>query len=340
MASSELSSSEINQGQGLYHDGKNEVPGVPALPEPLTPAEVIIEAEEGMWKKFSSNYEFPLALLIALSIHVIAVLFVVAFMTINIYWGAPKLPVTGVVDLEPPRIHQDGQNDKERQGGGPGGGDPSNETFEPILLSKPDSIKFDDPDPKQPLPLTLEPKGLNRNGKPGTGIGPGSGPGAGPGNGVGVPMGRNRRWQFDFSYQEPELFLSQLSNLQVTVATRLNNGRFLVFKNLGATTSFKYEEMVDSTFADFVNGAKKLWFINNDRVTCENFAYAVNLSERPMMLVMVIPQVMENAVLAAELKHHKMTEDEVRAKRLVTSFTVVRDSTGWKVNVTKSRVLK
>ncbi|MFT3882050.1 MAG: hypothetical protein QM703_20650 [Gemmatales bacterium] len=56
MASSELSSSEINQGQGFYHDGKNEASGVPALPTPVSPSQVLLEAEEGIWKK----YFFPL----------------------------------------------------------------------------------------------------------------------------------------------------------------------------------------------------------------------------------------------------------------------------------------
>ena len=56
--------------------------------------------------------------------------------------------------------------------------------------------------------------------------------------------------------------------------------------------------------------------------------------------MIVIPHEMEKAILAAEIKHHKMTEDQVREKRLMTSFDVVREGSNWKVTVTKSDVLK
>lgn len=162
----------------------------------------------------------------------------------------------------------------------------------------------------------------------------------GPGQGSSSYMGRSKRWRIHFSYDEPELLLSQFANLQITVACRLNNGRFLVYKNLGVSAPFKYEEMTETDFTTFVNGAKKLWFLTNERVTCDNFVYAVNLSDRPLTLVIIIPGEMEKAILAAELAYHKMTEDQIREKRLGTSFNVVREGSNWKVTVTKTGVLK
>ncbi|HQR05788.1 MAG TPA: hypothetical protein PLN21_03145 [Gemmatales bacterium] len=344
MASSELSSSEINQGQGFYHDGKNEASGVPALQTPGSPSRILLEAEEGMWEKYSSHYEFPLSLVIALGIHVIVILLVVAFMTLTFYWSPSKPPVMEVFENEPPRIQQEGEGQVQREGGSNGdqGRDPLAPLFDPLKLTTPKPLEIPNEFPS-PLPVFPTDEPRQRPRAPGTrdgGIGDTGGPGIGNKPGSGVPMARNMRWRILFNYNEPEVFVGQLANLQVTVAVRLNNGRFMVYKNLPATSPFNYEEMTDGAFMAYVNEARRLWFINHDRTTCENFAYAVNLSERPLTLVMVIPAEMEQAILAAELQYHKMTEDEIRAKRLLTSFKVIREGSHWKVTVTKSEVLK
>ena len=344
MASSELSLSEINQGQGFYHDGKNEAAGMPPLPSPVSPSQVPLEPEEGMWKKYSSHYEFPLSLIIAIGIHVFALLFVVAFMTFSFYWSPPKPPVTELFEFEQPRVHQEGENQIQKEGGSNGeqGHEPFTPLLDPSLLTTPEPLKVPEQNPTQlPVLPTEEPRQRPRpSGKPDGGIGDISGPNIGNKDGSGVPMGRNKRWRINFSYDEPEVFVEQLANLQVTVAVRLNSGRFMVYKKLSATAPFHYEEMTDVAFMAYVNESKSLSFINHDRTTCENFAYGVNLSERPLTLVVVIPPEMEQAILAAELKHHKMTEDEIRTKRLATTFKVVREGSQWNVTVTKSEVLK
>lgn len=344
MASSELSSSEINQGQGFDHDGKNEASGVPALPNPVSPNQILLEAEEGMWKKYSSHYEFPLSLLFAVGIHVVAILFVVAFMTLSIYWSPPKPPVSEIYEAEAPRTHQQGENQIQLEGGSNGdqGRDPLAPLSDPLVLTTPEPLKIPDQNPTQlPVLPTEELRQRPRPpGKPDGGIGDTGGPGMGNKQGIGVSMGRNARWQILFHYDEPEVFVEQLANLQVTAAVRLNNGRFMVYKNLTSTGPFKFEEMTDGVFMAYVNESRKLWFINHDRTTCENFAYAVNLSDRPLTLVVVIPAEMEQAILAAELQYHKMTEDQIRAKRMFTSFKVIREGSQWKVTVTKSEVVK
>jgi len=356
MASSELSSSsEINQGQGFYHDGKNEAAGMPPLPTPVSPSQIPLEPEEGMWRKYSSHYEFPLSLVIAIGIHVIALLFVVAYMTINFYWGEPKRTIIENVIIVP-RINDDNATDDQPKPGGHTGslGDNSQEQFvppfDPLVLPKsadtlipPD--RTNELGPVVPAPLRpLESPQLKRPGVPGalgTGLGNGSGNNVGDQQGgTGVKMGRNMRWRIQFNYDEPEVLLAQLANLQVTAAGRLNNGRYLVFQNLVTAASLKNQEMTEEAFTALVKDGKKLWFQSNDRTTCDNFAYAVNFSDRILTLVVVIPNEMEQAILAAELKHHKMTEDEIRAKRLATSFKVLREGSQWNVTVTKSEVLK
>lgn len=350
MASSELSSSDIYQGQGEYHDGRNEANGIPPLAAPLAPSQVILEAEDSMWKKYSSHYEFPLSIVIAVGIHVIAILFVVAFMTLQFNWSKP---VPLVEQYEEPRINNDNSTvDKPNAGGhtgdnGDNAKDPFSPQFDPLTLQK-DTEQLKLPDPTDPIkvlgvpdrPLSqLQSKRPGQPGKEGIGQGGEEGNGFGPHSG-GSSMGRNKRWRINFQYDEPEAFLAQLTNLRLVAAGRLNNGRYQVYKNLATSGTLAFEEMVDTAFASFVNADHKLWFISTERATCDNFSYAVNTNERFLTLVIVIPPQMEQAILAAELQHHRMTENEIRAKRLATSFRVVREGEQWKVTVVKAEVLK
>ncbi|MFO0815023.1 MAG: hypothetical protein U0796_17520 [Gemmatales bacterium] len=352
MASSEMSSSDIFQGQGFYNDGGNEAAGIPPLHTPVAPAQVPIDADEGIWKKYSAHYEFPLSLVIALGIHLIAILLVIGFMAIRIHWDQPKVPPGELVILEGPRFDDpDARNKPPHAGGGSGNAgenstDPFVPPFDPRSLESPDknfSVNPTDIGPitprfNQPLDQKTQPR-LQGKSTQGTGQGPDEGPGIGKGKGVGVDMGRNKRWNIRLHYDEPEALLAQLANLQCIVAGRVNSGRYLVFRQLASTQPGQFDVMTGDAFGDFVNGSKKLWFASSDRNTSENFAYAVQCSERILSLVIVIPQEMERAILAAELKYHKMTEDEVRTRRLVTTFNVVRQGTQWNVEVIGSKVL-
>ena len=353
MASSEMSSSDIFQGQGFYNDGGNEAAGIPPLPAPLSPQQIPLEADEGLWKKYSAHYEFPLSLLIAVGIHLVAVLLVIAFMAIKIHWGQPKLPTEELIVLEGGRFNDPNAGNKPpHEGGGTGengenGRDPFAAPFDVKELISPETNKPVDPDNTGIL-LDQSSRDLDKNknqrlqGKPkqGTGVGNGSGPGFGDGPGVGVNMGRNKRWNILLSYDEPETLLGQLANLRCIMAGRVNSGRFLFFKDLAGSKPGSFEEMTPDAFAKWVNASKKLWFTSSDRTTNDNFAFAVNQSERMLMLVMVIPLEMEKAILAAELKHHKMTEGEVRTHKFRTSFRVVRQGETYRVEVVKSVVME
>lgn len=352
MGSSEISSSEINQGSSNSFDLGKQLPDSTSLPTTISSADAVVGLEESVWKKYSSHYEFPLSILIAVGIHVIAVLCVVAYMTVSFYWGSPRNSETETVVIAEPRVHQEGQEQQEKPGGSNGndgveGKDQFKTELDSTLMKTPDTGRSlvkelsDDllakplPDTK-PAPSDKQP-GLGRLDG---GIGNKRGPGIGNEEGSGVPMGRNKRWRIQFNYDEPEVLFSQFANLQTIVASRLNNGRYMVFSKLTNSAPFQYQEMTTDAFIGYANEKKQLWFINTDRVTCENFGLAVNMAERPLTLVVLVPEAMEQAILAAELKHHNMTEDQVRQNRLVTTFRVVREGGRYQVVVAKSQVLK
>jgi hypothetical protein len=352
MASSEMSSSssDIFQGQGFYNDGGNEAAGIPPLQSPVAPSQVPLETDEGMWKKYSAHYEFPLSLLIALGIHLVAVLLVIAFMAIKIHWGEPR-PIDDpeIVIIEGPRIA--GNDNETVKGGATGddgqnGRDPFIAPFDPIKLEQP-STTLVNPDetgiiiPPSSTDLN-EKQPLLRPGRPKDGKGDGgkSGDNLGPDHGKGAIMGRNIRWNIQLNYDDPDTLLGQLANLQCIMAGRSNSGRYLVFKQLATSQPGQCEEMTTEEFAKWVNASRLLWFMNSDRNTSENFVYAVNRNDRLLSLYMIIPLDMEKAILAAELKYHKMTEDQVRTKKLRTSFRVVRQGSNYQVEVVKSAVMQ
>ncbi|HMP18467.1 MAG TPA: hypothetical protein PKD72_15685 [Gemmatales bacterium] len=241
---------EINQSQGIYNDGRNQLAGQPALQQPIAPGQVPLVPEESMWKKFSSHYEFPISILIAILLHVVAVLVVIGYMALAYYFGEPKPP-----DMETIVI-----------AGGGGDGDGVEEDYQPDVK---DEIKVDLEDvtaviPPDTLPdlipkknefeleaMKLRPgdKGLGGGGS-GGGKGEGFGRGIGDGVGDGVAKGgrldRQKRWIINLSYVDPEAFVEKLSDLKIVVGARLNSGRFYIFESLTTKPPVPYKEM-DST---------------------------------------------------------------------------------------------
>src|SRR5262245_36375427 len=191
MASAEMSSSEIlrQSSQGSAGEPTNYEP------EATEPQVSLVEADESVWKKYSSHYEFPLSVLVALGIHILALLVVVAVMTISFYFGKPPAPI-----VEGHVVIKDGVGpDPNRQAGGSQRqGDPNS-----IQLPTP---KLDDlpqpPDPTNPNVVASDPfekaindrpkgvpKGRSRDGN---GIGDGIGDDIGDDIG-GQRMGRSSR---------------------------------------------------------------------------------------------------------------------------------------------------
>ncbi len=343
MPSSEIADVPSSDVQPIHQTPESE------QASPLLHDHVSVSGEESVWKRYSPHYEFPMSLVIALGLHVIAFLIVVAYMTIQINWGNPKVPDNELVVVHEPRI--EGEKENDNPGGhtgnlGDNSPDPFAPKFDPLALDKVDGPTVQDPltdlnaPPENKTSRDFQ-NNSKRPGLPGP-IGTGDlgkeGNNIGPGSKGGSLMARNKRWNIRFDYDEPETLIGQFKSLGVTVAARLNNGRFLVYDQFAP--SIKCKEMNDEEFSKYMNTGKRLWFVNMNRTVCENFEIGVSLSERALKLILIIPPEMEKAVLQAELAHHRMTEDEIRTKQLGTSFRVVRDGTGYKVSVLKVEVLK
>jgi hypothetical protein len=332
---------DINQSQGPYNDGNNQLAGQPALDQPVSPDQVPVVPEEGIWKKYSSHYEFPLSLLMAVMLHVLAVMVVLAYMAIAFYFGSPKPP-----DLETIVF-----------AGGGGSGDGAVEEFKREIQ---DEIKTElDPDILKPPPdvipdiikkdqfeievQKLRPGdkgkgGTGTGGGKGAGVGTGEGDGAGPGKASGARLDRVKRWRINLSYEDPEMFIEKLSNLKIVIGARFNNGRFYIFEDMPSKPPITYKEMTLETFQQFAQKMQRLWMVTHDRNTCESFAIGANLSERPVTVFIFIPQDMELAILAKEEAHHGLKEAEIKKRKIVTKFDVRRTGSGWDVRVTGTQI--
>lgn len=330
---------DINQSQGPYNDGRNQMAGQPALNQPLSPDQVPIAPEEGMWRKFSSHYEFPISILMAVLIHVFAVLIVIAYMALSFYFSDPKPP-----DME--TINFAG-----------GGGDGDGETKE-LTPEVKDEIKVELDEIKEVIPPDVVPdkiipdknqfeleankkrpgdKGLGgpgSGGGKGAGIGRGIGDGAGDGIASGARLGRTKRWRINFKYEDPEGFIEKLANLKVVVGSRLNSGRYFIYEELSAKPPFKFQEMTIEVFQKYANKLQRLWVLTTARDACENFGLGVNMSERPTTIFLFIPQDMELAILKKEESYHGLKEDEIKKRKIWTKFDVRRtEGSGWDVRV-------
>lgn len=338
MASSELSSSDILGDSQPEYAGDYD----PAMAPDLAAArEQISLVDEGMWKRYSSHYEFPLSMLLSLAIHVLVTLVVLAVMTISFYFGKPPN-----CKLETIVVEGNGPNPNRPAGGGRQQGENGPTEIEALaprpdeVLERPPLVQPVLPSPFDRLDKTPRPGDPTARGKKsGKGVGTGEGDGIGPGDG-GVPFGRNVRWRINLRYDEPEAFITQLNNLQVIVAAKLNSGRFLVFKELPASGPVRYEEMTLDECAKYVRQAGRLGFHTQDATTAENFAYGVRLSERVLDMWIYIPKDLENALAEAEAKHYQLSEEQIRNRRLLTTFEVRRDGQRWLVRVSKTEVAK
>jgi hypothetical protein len=337
MPSAEMSSSEIRP----TNSGNTWPPGTP---QEVTPAEYIVQVDEGVWKRYSSHYEFPLSLLLAVGIHLMVFMLVLAFMSLSYYFGSPVKPID--IQTFVPADSGPGTHPHERSGGGGGERAPFGPLSE-LEAPKPEPVETRPPDQLvRPVDHAFQkqvftPRDPGKGGS-GTGGGLGDGHGTGHGNKIGpgrggMPWGRDERWRLRLSYDEPEAFVEQLSNLQVVVALRMNSGRFRILKRLPTRGPFEYEEMTAEQAAHFLTPLDRLGFVTQDRISTESFAAGVNLAERPHALFIYIPKELEQALLDAEIKYHRLTEEKIRERRLATHFDVRREGSGWVIKVIKSQ---
>jgi hypothetical protein len=326
---------DINQSQGPYFDGKNQLPGQPPLDQPISPDQVNLVPDDPTMKKYSSHYEFPLSMLMAVMLHVFAVLLVLAYMAIKFYFAPPPPPDMDTIVFA----------------GGGGQGDDSPEELRPEV--KDEIVVKLDPITTEVIPDRLPDKtlferevqklrqgdkgqgGEGSGGGKGKGVGTGIGDGAGPGVAKGNRLGRPRRWTIKMSYEDAEAFLEKLSELKIVIGARKPDGRFLIFQDMPTKPPVPFVEMDLKKFQEFAQKMQQIWFVSNSRQTCNTFAEGVGLSERPRTVFMFIPKDMEEAILQKELKHHGLSEEEIKKRKITTEFDVRRTGSGWEVKVLK-----
>src|SRR5262245_36921675 len=134
---------DINQSQGPYFDGKNQLPGQPPLDQPISPDQVNLVPDDPTMKKYSSHYEFPLSMLMAVMLHVFAVLLVLAYMAIKFYFASPPPPDMDTIVFA----------------GGGGQGDNSEEELRPEVKDEL-IVKLDPITPTEVIPDRLPDKTL------------------------------------------------------------------------------------------------------------------------------------------------------------------------------------
>jgi len=327
---------DINQSQGPYFDGKNQLPGQPPLEQPLSPDQVNLLPDDPTMKKYSSHYEFPLSMLMAVMLHVFAVLLVLAYMAIKFYFAPPPPPDMDTIVFA----------------GGGGQGDDSPEEVRPEVKDVLDPIKIEIP-LTEVIPDRLPPKelfeqeaqklrqgdkgqgGEGTGGGKGKGVGRGIGDGAGDGVAKGNRLGRPRRWTIKMSYEDAEAFLEKLSELKIVIGARKADGHFLIFQDLPPKPPVRFVEMDLKKFQEFAQKMQQIWFVTSASQTTNTLAEGVGLSERPRTVFMFIPQDMEKAILDKELSHHHMSEEEIKKRKITTDFDVRRTGNGWEVKVLK-----
>jgi hypothetical protein len=337
-----MSSSEINQSQGFYHDGNNELPEMPALPEPIAPSQVPLSPDETLWRKYSSHYEFPLSMLLALGIHVFVILCVLAFMTFGFHFKPVDI-VVGQAVIGDPNLNGDNPLSGGKLAGSPDDPAQNQEKTDAFDIGPKKSEPADPaPRPETTLPnkrtfddlANQQPKGNNGQ-SPVPGDGPGIGPGNEPGTATKGQHDGPKRWTINMQYDAPETFVEKLADLRIIVAARKLDGRFLIFDSLWQKP-VTFRELTSAEAVAEVKKMQRSFYVSTGRTSCENFALGLNLSQAPTALYLFIPRDLEEALLQAELRHHHKTIEQIKQEKLVTTFDVKRTETGWEVKVVKS----
>jgi hypothetical protein len=340
-SSSEISSSEQRVEGGMEAAG--EIRPVTGLT--LTP-------DEGVWKKYSRNYEFPLSMLASMGLHLLVLMIVLAYLSICIHFAGPKDQEFGTFVLEP---NADNRGDNPRAGGGASGDQAAQEPsirFElsekmdrPLLEKQPEAAeKSRIPDGLRVDEERQRPGPVGQMGSRGTG---GSGDGTGSGKGNQYESGVSRsgvmpdgpdRWRINLRYDEPRAFVEKLATLRVAVGARLLNGRYIFFDRLPERPPYAGAEMSEAEFLSAGRSLNRIWFASQERTTCENFAIGIDLADRITTLYIFLPRDLEAALRAAEQRHLGLSADEIKKRRVVVNFEVIPAAGGWDVRVVKTTV--
>lgn len=307
--------------------------------------------DESIWKRYSSNYEFPLSVATSVVLHIfVAVLVAIAGVWLfNFGSGSPP-------DLEAISFGGGG-------GAGEGAGDPNGpETLqEAVSLNEqqfadpqqqqitidPNMLQLPSDDPNQRLfekakeqdqqlaKGVADPNKLAGDigrGGPGRGGGKGAGFGRGEGDGVGdgkanARTRRKDRWEIVLPMADSTQFVRKLGELQSILMTPDGPGKFKLYDMTQKNPEGKPATIID------INKMNRIWYTNRMPIVCQGIADELGLSQRPEFFAIFIPQELEVEMFKKELAYRGLSEPELEKRKMVTKFDVSRSGSSWNVRV-------
>lgn len=292
--------------------------------------------EPSVWRKYSAHHEFPLSALTSFVLHFLVVLLVALFGVWVIQWGSTTTDVeldTAILDV--PGGYSLGSGGPDR------GGDRDPKDGVVVLDSAvPDNFDVTSPvvrPPADPIVAPRSDKSLvdgARARSDGNRPGPGSGFGDGSERGPGTSKRKNSRgermarWSVTFSYQTGEEYLQKLANLGATLAIAQADGKFLVINDVNqrpiTTTSKNREELLK---------LNQLYWRQDDSDAMQALQRMLGLSTPPKFIWTFFPRDLEAALVDAEKKKSKLTEEQLNAGNWKTTFTAEKSGGKWAVNV-------
>jgi hypothetical protein len=314
------------------------------------PPSTLLAPEEPLFRKYSQQHEFPLSTLISVVTHGLVAL--IAFLAGAYVFNWAAKPTT-------PEIHPLVVLGPEG-GGGKAGIDETTQLRDPDVIELKQASKVPEGIPvfdlgedvadmksrvktlqdlgkQSGVPATDREKlskgaGGGDDGKTGTGKGPSSGPGGGTNELDEVRPKRMERWILSITYQSGTDYLNKLANLQAVLAVPEGKGRYRVYTDLSRRP---FQSQVQATAE--LEELRRIYWTQTDSATLLELAKSLDLPSTPRMVHVFFPHSLEQELLKQELRHAKLTEQEINERKLETKFRAERRGNAWVVTVLEQK---
>lgn len=299
-----------------------------------------LKPEPSIWQKYSSRNEFPLSVLSSISIHLLIIMGIIALLAIGFIF--PQFGKT-VTEMDKGNMQLDVIPGGSTMGDAGEDANTEKAKFQFDLNkieAEPNLFDLDptslDPANRKPTPTnegTSEAERLKKfnDAKNTGGEDGGGGNRKGPGDGIGQHQMRTNRWIINIRYDEPEVFLRKLQELNVVIIAQKKEDSYLVFDDLKNITGVRTETL--QGINQKANQMKRAFYVDRNRASCYAFGEAAKLDFLPQMLLLFIPQELEQQMLKAELAHANLSERDVMAQGLKTKFEITRPGTEFVIKV-------
>jgi hypothetical protein len=320
----------------------NNKPKVPAKAGPKPP-------EQAFWQRYSPNHEFPLSSATSITVHVLAIVFMVMsgwllarfglgdkmldLDTIVIAGGGGSREGEGTARGDQPPVS--GQEDVEKQDPKPGAPVPPTEALKTPTLD-PLNLSPDDQDSARYInQASAAVKGLAQlsedsrkkifnaigpgKGRGGSGSGGGKDTGKDVGEGKFTGAGRNTfsprqkrvlRWVMKFNTLNGNDYRKQLQGLGAILAFPQSEGGYKVYRNLNRPAKGEVEDL--STI-------KRIFWVDEKPDSIASLSQAMGVEPPDGSIIAFFPPELEAKLLRLELAYRGLKEDEIK----LTEFKIV-----------------